>query len=34
MHDFYTVDKSIKTMSVKYLLHENNNMWKRYISNA
>ena len=31
MHDFNTVDKSLKIMWMKYLLDENNNMWKGYI---
>ena len=31
MHDFNTVDKSLKIMWMKYLLDENNNIWKGYI---
>ena len=34
MHDFNTVDKSIKKMWMKYLLDENINMGKGYISDV
>ena len=34
MHDINRVDKSKKIMWMKYLLDENNNMWKGYISDV